>query len=512
MANSFGDVPLTNRILLLRDDAFYDLVRDHCGEIVLEVIKAQDISSVDCFLAIDNVFTFLELDSDELIPLRQRAGITLNNGRFVIKRGSEYKVELFLKFLRSLHQQHITSSHHQPRSSLELTVPNLLAQKFPFIRTMIEYASLLVDATTDLTFFNDVMDNIVANFALDERGYRYKSAVRQFAFGLYILGGRSAYEFVRMNIPAFLPSVCSLQMSLASTESRLFEGVFRYDGLQECFTSNQSTFGFCAEDCTAIIPNVNYDTTSNTFIGFALPLDNNGFPITDSYSTDSLAQLESWCSDVNKAKQLNIHVVQSLSPSLHHPPSYLLAAYGTDNRYTSKDVLRRWSSIFQQSKDRGIRILGFSTDCDARYLKVMRLSLGFFAKYNFHDHPDLFQVNIPSTWSWFLMNNRQLFVCLQDPIHLCTKLRNRLLSTSNKLLLGDELVNVDTLLELVEKSSKLNHGLVKSDIDQKDRQNYGSCVKISSDDVLTELEKLHDSAGIRIYLQVRRLGKIKFNQ
>ena len=345
IANSFGDAPVTNKILLLRDDAFYDLVKDHCGDIVLEFIRAQDISSVDCFL---------ELDSDELIPLRQRAGITLNSGRFVIKRETEYKVDMFLRFLRSLHQHHMTSSHHQPRSSSELTLPNLLAQRFPFIGTMIEYSSLFMNTTTDLTFFNDVMDKIVANFALDERGYRYKAPVRQFAFGLYILGGRSAYEFVRMNLPAFLPSVCSLQMSLASTESRLFEGMFRYDGLQECFTSIRLTFGFCAEDCTANIPNVNYDTASNTFIGFALPLDKNGFPTTDSYSTDSLAQLESWCSEVNKAKQVNIHAVQSLSPLLHNPPSYLLAAYGTDNQYPSKNVLRRWSSTFQQNKDRGI--------------------------------------------------------------------------------------------------------------------------------------------------------------
>ena len=57
------------------------------------------------------------------------------------------------------------------------------------------------------------------------------------------------------------------------------------------------------------------------------------------------------------------------------------------------------------------------------------------------------------------MNNRQLFVCLQDPIHLCTQLRNRLLSTSNKLLLGEELINVDTLLELVVKS--LNSTMVE---------------------------------------------------
>ena len=504
MANSFSDPLLMNDTLALRDDAFYYLVKEHCGDSVLEVIQAQDISSIDSLLAVGNIFTFLELDSDTLIPLRKKVGFMLNDGRFIVKKGISHKVDMFLKYIRDLNQQQ-TPFNNVPTSSSDLIIPDFLLQKFPFLRTMISYSALFVNHNADLTFFNEMMNNIMTNLVLNERGYRYHTNIRQFALSLYILGGCTAYEFVRMNIPALLPSVRMLQVSLAATANRLSEGEFRYNSMQDYFTSNKSAFGFCAEDCTAVVQKVTYDAMINTFIGFSLPLDNHGFPVINSYSTNSLTQLEEWCLEVNKAKQINIHVVQPISSSLHHPSSYLLGAYGTDNQFTSKDVLCRWRSIFEQSKAQGIRILGFSTDCDGRYLKVMRLSTGFFAKHLFQHHPDLFRIDVPPTWPWFLMNNQQLFVCMQDPIHLCTKLRNRLLSTATQLLLGNQLICIDTLLQLVATSPKLNHGLVKSDICPKDRQNYRSCTKISSDNVIAELGKLPNSLGMSIYLQVSSL-------
>ena len=59
-------------------------------------MKAQDISSVECLFDIDNIFAFLELDSDELIPLKRKAGFLLNDGRFVVKKGIIHKVDIFL--------------------------------------------------------------------------------------------------------------------------------------------------------------------------------------------------------------------------------------------------------------------------------------------------------------------------------------------------------------------------------------------------------------------------------
>jgi len=100
------------------------------------------------------------------------------------------------------------------------------------------------------------------------------------------------------------------------------------------------------------------------------------------------------------------------------------------------------------------------------------------------------------------MRNLQLILFFQDSIHLCTKLRNRLLSSRATMLLGDELISIDHLIQLIESSSKINHNLVKSDVLPKDRQNYSSCEKISNKSVLDELVSIPLSRGTQIYLQV----------
>ena len=48
--------------------------------------------------------------------------------------------------------------------------------------------------------------------------------------------------------------------------------------------------------------------------------------------------------------------------------------------------------------------------------------------------------------------------------------------------------------------SKLDHGLTRTDLNPKDKQNYHSCVRIASDDVLSILVKNHTTYGTYVYL------------
>ncbi|CAF1390611.1 unnamed protein product, partial [Rotaria sordida] len=452
MSNSQSTDNLMNEILSFRDDAFYNLVEQQCGTVVLEIIKVQDISSVECLLGVNNIFTFLELDSDELLPLKKKAGIILNDGRLVIKNGIKHKVEAFLHTLHHLNRQHSSSSQHNSEISPDLIISEQLLQKFPFFRTLIIYSNFIEKSKIDFTFFNIMLNNMIKNFVIEEKGYRYDIIVRQFAASLYILGGRTAYEFIRLNIPAFLPRL------------------FNYDGVRDYFNANQSTIGFCAEDCTAIIPKITYDTKSNTFVGFSLPLDNNGIPITNSYSTDSFTDLEQWCSDLPQAKSINACLIQPLSLSINHISPYLLAAFGTDNKFKSSNIILRWHHIYEECKLKGTRIIGYATNCDSRYLRCMRISLGFFGHFAYVDHPDNLKIDHPKTWS-----------CVTD---------TQLTGTGAYLLLGDQLINMEPLFIIIDQISKLEHTLVPSDINPKDRQNYKSCTKISSDEVLNILEQV----------------------
>ena len=78
------------------------------------------------------------------------------------------------------------------------------------------------------------------------------------------------------------------------------------------------------------------------------------------------------------------------------------------------------------------------------------------------------------------MRNHQRAVFFQDSIHLCTKLRERLLSAKATMLFGDKLISIGHILRIIETSSKLNHNLVKSDVLPKDKQNFVGDGKMST--------------------------------
>jgi hypothetical protein len=164
--------------------------------------------------------------------------------------------------------------------------------------------------------------------------------------------------------------------------------------------------------------------------------------------------------------------------------------------------------MFENSRQADVRIVAFATDCDPRYLHAMRFALGFFVETDTSSHYDpnhLLQIELPRDWSrWFFMRTRQLFFCMQDPIHLCTKLRNRMLSRTASLSIGKEKVSTEVLITLIQSKSKLDHGLVKTDIEPRDRQNFYSCLKISSHEVLSALEDIDGSLATQIYLRLIR--------
>ncbi|CAF3345749.1 unnamed protein product [Rotaria sp. Silwood2] len=66
-----------------------------------------------------------------------------------------------------------------------------------------------------------------------------------------------------------------------------------------------------------------------------------------------------------------------------------------------------------------------------------------------------------------------------------TKWRSRLLSSTAELRLDDQPISINHLYDIInnENYTKLDHGLTKSDINPKDRQNFSSRLKLVSADV-----------------------------
>ena len=88
-----------------------------------------------------------------------------------------------------------------------------------------------------------------------------------------------------------------------------------------------------------------------------------------------------------------------------------------------------------------------------------------------------------------------------------TKWRNRLLSSTAELCIGNKAISINYLYDIIDNPAfnKFDHCLTKTDINPKDRQNFRSCLKITNNDVLRILSENVNTQGTFIYLQMLKL-------
>lgn len=121
----------------------------------------------------------------------------------------------------------------------------------------------------------------------------------------------------------------------------------------------------------------------------------------------------------------------------------------------------------------GIRVGGISSDGDTRLLKSMM-----------YQSKNLFSCN--SCLGDIIVDTNNI-CCIQDVIHILTKLRNRLLKLGIVLPMGNKIVSNSHLKILINNVKKDIHGLVMKDIDPDDRMNYSSMEKVMQPRVLEAL-------------------------
>ncbi|CAF3173545.1 unnamed protein product [Rotaria socialis] len=523
MDNSYNTIRVPENLLTLKGDEFFQFIKQLGGEILFEILYIQLIDSTEALMKTNNILDMFQYDSPDINRLRNKICFSTVNGDYVLRSGVKAILLLLTNILNEKRKQLENSIIYQHQEQEQIY--SKIINQNPLLESLINlYRQNDTLHDNESGFLKLFIDCIMKNLNKSSNNYRYSKSVEEFAISLYILGSKITYEFVRLNLSPALPSIQKLNKIIFNSDLKISEAQFLFDKLNEYLNGIGVTYAFGAEDRTDIIQKINYDQRTNSFIGFSTPLVN-GIPVSKYYQTDSFETLESWFNSSDKASLLNIHMIQPLPLSNNSsiPSAFLLSAYAVVNTYTSIDILRRWLFIFDNCLQRNIRIIGFSTgralffimwllvhlvrlDGDAKYLRAMRLASGFFSSlpyFKLEERDAAFDLTaIVTKWPWFYLRGRQVLLFFQDPIHLATKWRNRLLSSTARLRFGVQSILMKHIIDILEDSgySKLDHGLTLSDLNPKDRHNLKSFTKIVTNDVLSILAGNSDTYGAYIYL------------
>jgi len=92
MLNKNLDIP--QNIMELEDDRFFKFVKQFSGEKVAVLLEFQDINNVECLMACKDPFEILTLDSDDLLDLKKKICVKLNNNTHAVLPGIKSKMNI----------------------------------------------------------------------------------------------------------------------------------------------------------------------------------------------------------------------------------------------------------------------------------------------------------------------------------------------------------------------------------------------------------------------------------
>lgn len=325
-------------------------------------------------------------------------------------------------------------------------------------------------------------------------GYRFDEITKMFSSYIFMLSGRLAYETLNANLPYSIPSPSTVSRFLKENGPKIIEGKMRTIELDEYLKSRNLPLKISiSEDATRITAKIAYDPSTNQLVGFALPLDDDGMPISFSFPARSASEIQEHFSNSSNFVSSSA-IVQMAQPLDPDTPPFCLITFLTDNTFTARNNLRRWQYQAAKLKEKGISIENIATDGDARPLKVMK----YLSKIG---QTDLTYFNC----KWFSCGGAVETTFTQDAAHAINKARNRILKRSRIYPIGNKIISASHLNYLIENVSKDKHGLNRTDIDPKDRQNFLSAKKICSNNTSRCLEEfVPGSEGTVMYLKAMK--------
>lgn len=102
-----------------------------------------------------------------------------------------------------------------------------------------------------------------------------------------------------------------------------------------------------SEDASGIVPKIEFDSKSNQMIGLVLPTDpNTGMPTAFTYLARNVDEIQA---NMQRKMSTLVYIVLA-QPLKKNVPPFLLQIFGTDNSFTSHDVLLRWKHTINELK------------------------------------------------------------------------------------------------------------------------------------------------------------------
>lgn len=244
---------------------------------------------------------------------------------------------------------------------------------------------LRTDRSENNRFLTEMMSCFNFNIQSQKQAYRYTEDVKQYAAYMRIIGGRLSYETFQANAVSSVPNIRSVDRYISKVKSITMEGVFRTEALLQYLNDhNVPKIVSLSEDATKITNRIQYDFPNNQLTGFVLPLVNeSGMPRTGCYLARTAAEMESHFYDIetgienSTASYVNVVMAQ---PLIRGIPPFCLLIFGTDSKYSSSDVAKRWSFIVKELKKNNIEVATFSSDSDPKFNLVMRQQLNLADK------------------------------------------------------------------------------------------------------------------------------------
>lgn len=341
------------------------------------------------------------------------------------------------------------------------------------------------------------LDTANANVLKPKHGYRYSQKIKSFAAYFKMLAGRLAYETMHRNFSLALPSISTINQYINQSHHTVVEGQIRCDELLSYLNSrNLPLVVSIAEDATRITNRIQYNKKTNELIGFVLPLNYDGLPIPMTYKAKSAETMHRlFTSKVPVANHMNAIMAQPLGKV----PPFCLLLFGTDTKYTAKQVSKRWKFIVDELNNRNIKVLTISSDSDPKYNCAMRINNFLGVRQTTLRHVEWFCCDVNLDGPFYV----------QDTPHIGTKGRNAFLKTwtqPKRLPFGDKYyIQVEHLEFLTEHFSKDKHLLTKTVLSPIDRMNFGSVEKICDQNVISLLKQhVRGSEGTAKYLEILR--------